>query len=1564
MSRPLRGLFSVIQHRGGRHFLGRHVKAHEGHPWNELADTAANRFRCDNTPMLGLCSIAMAFRSVDWAWAPSIETLGMPPLAYGPNGASWVLNRHRGLGPLPTSAIPMHGDEHTPSAMPDEDSSWLGLSIKALCANVQSMAGKHKYLEAQLVRGEFDIAFFQETKIKGGLFSTSSFHRFASEHDSHWGVAIWIRKSLVINGNLTAITLSDCRVLCSEPRLLAITIQVCGVSVLCVAAHLPQQQHGHDPRSALYKSITALLNAPRQFDIVLFGVDANARLPCGFNGVTGEVEHGEPDQYGFDFVEFLANVSLWVPATFSACHSGTSATWRHPHGHTSRIDFLCIGGTASHEGVHSWTDTDFDLLTAADDHGAVAVSGYFWICKAAHGHDILLRRRYDVSKLTSSEGQQCISDALHEIANVPWSVDVNSHAAYIEQAAHGILIKHFSIPQGSPRSTYISEAVWEKRTQRNILKARTRFWKDGHKTALLREGFTRLAGGTCASGWWVKVDLLYHVFAAAIRYSTEWIKRQIRTDKKVLLTRRAGGAEGFSTVAIQKALKRCGLGRRNVGKGGRPVPFLLNKDGQPIVSRQDLDRRWLEHFGHMEAGHSIAISQFRHLVESFRPGHDVSIDLSLVPSFLDVEQQFRNVRCGAAAGLDGLPPELFKAAPQEMARLFHPLMAKAALHIAQPIQWRGGVLFEAYKRNGSPSLAENYRSLFVSSVPGKCFHRIVRDRASGLIEDTLDTLHCGGRKRRPVTLPSLAAHLIARMYRDRHCSLCSIFLDTKSAYYRVVRELAFGTLEDDSAVIQLFHRFGVPPEALHDLMSVVHHGGVMAQNGLQAHHRALVQDMHDLSWFITPYSDGSMVGLSKAGSRPGESWADIVFAFVYHKVLSGIRDIADAEKLTLQIPFAGTQSPFLAANSHDAITGPLHATWADDSVFFTGDACALISLQNAKRLAGIVLDGCRRHGMQPNLKKGKSAIVLALRGKHSRAVRKLHFQKAADCLEIDTASGEPDRIHLELQYTHLGTALHKDGSMLPEARLRLGIASTAYTKYGKLLLSNPEVDLKLRVQFFDSLVGGVFFNLALWVPCCKGWSHLDKGYALLQRRLLRAHVRHEDTQSVRCSDVAAILGMPTLYLICRMRRLNFFSSLVAVGNDSIWALLQSEGSWIRQICDDLRWPWATAQLEMPCPAADSWDQWRSYILDRQNNFRSAVKRAGRIAQKQERLEALCIRTLRRLGQWELQESPDRIHVLSQPYWCGPCLRAFSSKAALATHFFQMHGRVARFRHLARGDACNACGRRFRGFPQLALHLRGSKACCDSLSADGYWQDAVLPGIGSATWAEARRKDLGLTLPTEPQYIAGSSSNGELCWTESTTLMAAHLDGVEFWLDSDHRGPDALFQYCMFLTEFPLFPDELQLVVGATVDTLSSFGCNLDVDVWTGVQKFFSGEAETCLTVDIDSAVLEDHFWREPPLCRPSPSGTWRTISNVLEFEEDTLLEGDRIWLLDSWHQGNWPPGFLTTCDTADCLQPQVQKCLLYILQALSLKWGWLRAPEDFWNSAISIPFARFHHACN
>ena len=780
----------------------------------------------------------------------------------------------------------------------------------------------------------------------------------------------------------------------------------------------------------------------------------------------------------------------------------------------------------------------------------------------------------------------------------------------------------------------------------------------------------------------------------------------------------------------------------------------------------------------------------------------------------------------------------------------------------------------------------------------------------------------------------------------------------------MVRELAFGSTQDDAFVIALFQRFGVPPEAIHELMDVVRAGGTMTQAGMSQHHRAVVQDLYAVTWFVTPYTDGSRIALSQAGSRPGESWADIVFAFVYHKVLEEIQRAAVNEGFAIQLDFSGKRTPFVDGERLGQVRGPVHATWADDTAFFTGDVSAEVALSNARLLASHVLRSCRKYGMQPNLKKGKSAIILALRGRHSRAVRKAQFPRVVNTLDIDTGDDHGSAVHLEVQYTDLGTVLHRDGSMFPEAKLRLGVAAAAYKKYGKILLSNPSISLPVRRQFFVSLVGGVFFNLALWTSACRGWDHIMRGYSLLQRRLLQPFYRHDDLLHVRGRDVSALVDLPSLDILCRMRRLVFLTTVVTIGDDALWALLHAEKEWASQLCDDLRWLWTTVRLPLPFPRHSSWADWEQYIVHHTNGFKEHVRRAGYAAHSQERLEQLSLRAVRVLSSLRATaggEASTRSESLNA-FWCGPCMRSFRNKAALATHFFQMHGRVARFRHLAFGSSCNACGKIFRGEHQLALHLRACKVCCDSLSAKGFWQHDVLPGIGSSVWKRLASQDLGLVLPTAPTHDVTTQGSDELVWDENADLVAAFLGGTELVLDSAGDEADTAFDFAMFLSGFPLFPEEITFVTNHMIEVAATFGIQLGEVMREGVRTFFKGELVRDQVDHGDDRLLEDGFWQWPMGPRPSFEGPWLEVRQVQDGLRIAPAAAGRIALIEGWHQGDWPPGSLRSSSFAD--QPASLRCLCTVLAALTVTNGWLWAPDDFWDSVIAIPFRMFHCAGN
>ena len=157
------------------------------------------------------------------------------------------------------------------------------------------------------------------------------------------------------------------------------------------------------------------------------------------------------------------------------------------------------------------------------------------------------------------------------------------------------------------------------------------------------------------------------------------------------------------------------------------MPALIDSEGKLASTRGDRDGIWLGHFGRQECGSVVATSDF-----ISRPDTGITIDQQLewtladIPTYFEIEQAFRKIPSRKSMGLDNLPGELLKADPCGITKAVYPLFLKATLSFRQPLQWRGGLLREAWKRKGTVQCPGNYRSLFVSSMLGKTFHKVLR----------------------------------------------------------------------------------------------------------------------------------------------------------------------------------------------------------------------------------------------------------------------------------------------------------------------------------------------------------------------------------------------------------------------------------------------------------------------------------------------------------------------------------------------------------------------------------------------------------------------------------------------------------------------------------------------------------------------------------------------------------------------------------------------------------------------------------------------------------------------
>ena len=252
--------------------------------------------------------------------------------------------------------------------LPTDSRGERRLTISAFTLNAQSLHGKHRLLEEQLAKLNITMVAFQETKENGGYVESREFLRMGFPSNQHWGTAVWIRRRQLMNGHEVTVDKTNVNVICSEPRLTAVVLTVGSFRVLFGSCHVPQQAKGADERTAILAQVAGTVRKHGGTCAVIFGFDANARVPMNVGKATGDFLFGSPDEAGREFAMAVDGMRLQLPTTFRSIHHGESYTWRHASGNYSRIDYFAVGGEGWFENTSTMVRQDIDTLCAADDH--------------------------------------------------------------------------------------------------------------------------------------------------------------------------------------------------------------------------------------------------------------------------------------------------------------------------------------------------------------------------------------------------------------------------------------------------------------------------------------------------------------------------------------------------------------------------------------------------------------------------------------------------------------------------------------------------------------------------------------------------------------------------------------------------------------------------------------------------------------------------------------------------------------------------------------------------------------------------------------------------------------------------------------------------------------------------------------------------------------------------------------------------------------------------------------------------------------------------------------------
>jgi hypothetical protein len=203
----------------------------------------------------------------------------------------------------------------------------------------------------------------------------------------------------------------------------------------------------------------------------------------------------------------------------------------------------------------------------------------------------------------------------------------------------------------------------------------------------------------------------------------------------------------------------------------------------------------------------------------------------------------------------------------------------------------------------------------------------------------------------------------------------------------------------------------------------------------------------------------------------------------------------------------------------------------------------------------ILIDFCHETHMQPNLKKGKTEVMLCFRGSGSRELRRRFYSQNSGFPVV--CEHQTHHISVVSRYLHLGGIIHHRTVTSVEITRRLGIAHQAFTQHRRVLYRNQQIPWKKRQEIFSALVlSKLVYGFESWTfDTQQSCDQLHAGIIKLYKRLFGSrHAEH-------LTDDAVIIavGLPSPTELLRCCRLRYFGTLYRCGHDAHWGLLIRHG---------------------------------------------------------------------------------------------------------------------------------------------------------------------------------------------------------------------------------------------------------------------------------------------------------------------------------------------------------------------------------------------------------------------
>ena len=589
----------------------------------------------------------------------------------------------------------------------------------------------------------------QEGRIQyGGLHSCRNYrmYRAGADPNGSYGVQVWVLHKLV--RMVTAVNPIS-------PRLLHVVVQIGPLLLHVVSAHAPIEDADEACKEAFWSALRLLIAGigPDESNLVLVGIDANARVGEKECPGIGVVEPARENQNGARLREFLCETGLVAVNTYFSAGS----TWTSPFGTTARIDYVLASRRLFERTSCCSTCKDIDLATAIRDDHTSLLAGFDDVAGLLAEMALQLGRSDEFNRVRQQQARKYTAQSLKDPENnlhfqnaiatewmrsnvrrrkrvvgdaaaagdVPVQLEIESDLTLLVSALRGAADDCFDAQPPAQHKPWLSQQTWEIVSFANQLRTLRRRMLCSQRTHLIGLVFRLwlaaltmfndschivLCGPVTACNLYntictksdLRIAMLDRNLWACCRLRSQYIAQ----DKVASIENAANEAQQAADANDSKKLFT--IVRRLAGVPARALNTLKDASGKVVSSTADLATLWRTHFCNVFKAGTVDKLPGENPTAPSPPDRvcedpaSCYIDWStfeqaqqlcrqgFAPTLDDVEAVIGSLKGDSGVGTDQVSAWLLKAGGRTVAVIVLELINDILMAKHVPVAWRGG----------------------------------------------------------------------------------------------------------------------------------------------------------------------------------------------------------------------------------------------------------------------------------------------------------------------------------------------------------------------------------------------------------------------------------------------------------------------------------------------------------------------------------------------------------------------------------------------------------------------------------------------------------------------------------------------------------------------------------------------------------------------------------------------------------------------------------------------------------------------------------------------------------